>query len=89
MGTMDDIGLYVNVQPESAAKEVVEEIIESEYTISHNIEECVKFVGVNMKRSEINEYKLLDVIPERKSQKAINPTMRGKEMNVRPSYFLK
>ena len=37
----------------------------------------------------MNEYKLLDVIPERKSFQGREPTLVGKEMNVRPSKLLK
>ena len=36
LGTMDAIGMYVNVQPENAAKEVMNEILETVYTIRAN-----------------------------------------------------
>ena len=39
-------------KPENAAKEIRNEIIESEYTVSHNIDDCVKFVAVNMPKTK-------------------------------------
>ena len=62
VGSMDVTALYVQVQPRRAAEEIMSEIIESDYTISHNIEECVKFVAVNLNRSEICREELHDVI---------------------------
>ena len=71
-----------------AAEEISAEVIEGDYQISHNIEECAKFIAVNLDRKEISENKLLDVIPMRKSFKGTKPTMLGPEMNMRPTMLL-
>ena len=42
-GSMDVVGQYINIQPKRAAEEFRDEIVEGDYTISHNIEECAKF----------------------------------------------
>ena len=60
LGGMDVIGLYVNVQPERAAEELFDEVIEGGFTISHNIDECAKFIAVNLERKEISDHGLED-----------------------------
>ena len=91
LGGMDVVGLYINIQPERAAEELSDEVLEGGYEISHNADECAKFIAVNLDRNEICKQGLSDVIPCRKSFKGGDsgkPTMLGEEMNMRPAMLL-
>ena len=66
-------------------------MLEGGYEISHNADECAKFIAVNLDRNEICKQGLSDVIPCRKSFKGGDsgkPTMLGEEMNMRPAMLL-
>lgn len=84
IGTSDVSGLFVEVDPEEAGKQIRDAVMESEWVMNVNASEMVKFVALNLPRREVAKHGLLDCIPERKSFKRQGPTMKGQEMNRRP-----
>ena len=82
--SMDVTGLYIEVKPEKVGEEVREAVVNSDWNIEVDIEEATKYIAVNLTRSSISKFNLLDVIPARKYMRGKHPTVTGQEMKRRP-----
>ena len=72
------------ISPKTAEVNVRKSVIESSWTMEVNTKELKVFLATNMDIDDIKSENFEEVIPRRRSNKGISPTIVGKEMNARP-----
>ena len=84
IGSLDANKLYNMISPKTAEVNVRQSVIESLWEMEVNVKELKVFLATNMDNEDTKNENFEEIIPRRRSNKGISPTLLGKEMNARP-----